>query len=112
MRNIEDRPDNTTRFLVIGGIDTAPTGVDRTSLLLVCKNRPGALHKLLTPLARHGVNMTRIESRPSRRSRWEYVFFVDIDGHLRDRKVARVLGLLEREAAFYKCLGSYPRAAR
>ena len=112
VRNIEDRPDNTTRFLVIGSIDAGPTGVDCTSLLLVCKNQPGALHKLLTPLARHGVNMTRIESRPSRRSRWEYVFFVDIDGHLRDRKVARVLGLLEREAAFYKCLGSYPRAAR
>ena len=111
-RNIEDRPDNTTRFLVIGDIDTAPTGIDRTSLLLVCKNQPGALHKLLTPLARHGVNMTRIESRPSRRSRWEYVFFVDVDGHVRDRKVARVLGLLEREAAFYKCLGSYPRAGR
>jgi chorismate mutase/prephenate dehydratase len=111
-RNIEDRPDNTTRFLVIGDIDTTPTGIDRTSLLLVCKNQPGALHKLLAPLARHGVNMTRIESRPSRRSRWEYVFFVDVDGHVQDRKVARVLGLLEREAAFYKCLGSYPRAGR
>jgi chorismate mutase / prephenate dehydratase len=112
VRNIEDRPDNTTRFLVIGAIDTAPTGADRTTLLLASKNQPGALHKLLGPLARHGVNMTRIESRPSRRSRWEYVFFVDIDGHVRDRKVARVLALLEREAAFYKCLGSYPRAAR
>jgi chorismate mutase / prephenate dehydratase len=112
VRNIEDRPDNTTRFLVIGAIDTAPTGADRTTLLLASKNQPGALHKLLAPLARHGVNMTRIESRPSRRSRWEYVFFIDIDGHARDRKVARVLALLEREAAFYKCLGSYPRAAR
>jgi len=111
VRNIEDRPDNTTRFLVIGDIETAPTGKDRTSLLFVCKNQPGALHKLLAPLARHGVNMTRIESRPSRRSRWEYVFFIDIDGHSRDQKVARVLGRLEREAAFYKCLGSYPRAA-
>jgi chorismate mutase/prephenate dehydratase len=112
VRNIEDRPDNTTRFLVIGAIETAPTRADRTTLLLASKNKPGALYKLLGPLARHGVNMTRIESRPSRRSRWEYVFFVDIDGHARDRKIARVLALLEREAAFYKCLGSYPRAAR
>lgn len=111
-RNIEDRPDNTTRFLVIGDLDTAPTGADRSSLLLAGKNRPGALHKLLTPLARHGINMTRIESRPSRRSMWEYVFFIDIDGHAREPKVARVLALLEREAAFYRCLGSYPRAVR
>lgn len=108
--NIEDRPDNTTRFLVIGNLETASTGTDRTSLLVSGKNRPGALHKLLTPLARRGVNMTRIESRPSRRSNWEYVFFIDIEGHVRDRKVARVLAVLEREAAFYKCLGSYPKA--
>ncbi len=110
--NIEDRPDNTTRFLVIGNLDTAPTGHDRTSLILASKNRPGALHKLLTPLARHGINMTRIESRPSRRGAWEYVFFIDIDGHARAPKVARVLALLEREAAFYRCLGSYPKASR
>jgi len=109
-RNIEDRPDNTTRFLVIGNLETAPTGADKTSLLVAGKNRPGALYQLLTPLARHGINMTRIESRPSRRSNWEYVFFIDIEGHARDRKVARVLAVLEREAAFYKCLGSYPKA--
>lgn len=111
-RNIEDRPDNTTRFLVIGNLETKPSGKDRTTLLLSGKNRPGSLHKLLAPLARHGINMTRIESRPSRRSIWEYVFFVDIEGHQRDPKVARVLALLEREAAFYKCLGSYPKAER
>lgn len=108
--NIEDRPDNTTRFLVIGDLDTQPTGADKTSLLLSGKNRPGALHRLLAPLARHGINMTRIESRPSRRSIWEYVFFIDIEGHVRDRKVAGVLKRLEGEAAFYKCLGSYPKA--
>lgn len=108
--NIEDRPDNTTRFLVVGAVETDATGADRTSLLVSGKNRPGALYKLLTPLARHGVNMTRIESRPSRRSNWEYVFFIDIEGHARDRKLARVLAVLEREAAFYKCLGSYPKA--
>ncbi|MFL6713151.1 MAG: prephenate dehydratase [Sulfurifustis sp.] len=111
-RNIEDRPNNSTRFLVIGELDTVPSGSDRTTLLLASKNRPGALHKLLAPLARHGVNMTRIESRPSRRSIWEYVFFVDIEGHARDPKIAKVLAALEREAAMYRCLGSYPQAVR
>lgn len=108
--NIEDRPDNTTRFLIIGKRDTTPTGRDKTSLVLSGKNRPGALHHLLAPLATHGVNMTRIESRPSRKSVWEYVFFVDIEGHSKDRKVRKVLTELEREAAFFKCLGSYPQA--
>ncbi len=110
--NIEDRPDNTTRFLVIGNVETGPSGTDKTSLMLSGKNQPGALYRLLTPLARQGVNMTRIESRPSRRSKWEYVFFIDIEGHARDRAVAKVLSALEREAAFYKCLGSYPKAVR
>jgi chorismate mutase / prephenate dehydratase len=109
---IEDRPDNTTRFLVIGDLETGSTGHDKTTVLLSGKNQPGALHRLLTPLARHRINMTRIESRPSRRSAWEYVFFVDIEGHMRDAKVARVLKLLEAEAAFFKPLGSYPKAVR
>lgn len=110
--NIEDRPDNTTRFLVIGNVETKPSGADKTSLMLSGKNQPGALYRLLTPLARQKINMTRIESRPSRRSKWEYVFFIDIEGHARDRAVAKVLTALEREAAFYKCLGSYPKAVR
>ena len=109
---IEDRPDNTTRFLVIGNLDAGVTGRDKTTVLVAGKNRPGALHKLLAPLARHGINMTRIESRPSRRSAWEYVFFIDVEGHVREPKVARVLKLLEAEAAFFKCLGSYPKAVR
>ncbi len=109
--NIEDRPDNTTRFLVIGRIETGQSGHDKTSLLLSGKNKPGALYNLLAPLARHRINMTRIESRPSRQSMWEYVFFVDIEGHMKDRKVGKVLAELEREAAFFKCLGSYPKAA-
>jgi len=108
--NIEDDPDNTTRFLVIGEIETELSGEDKTSLLLSGKNKPGALHALLAPLAQHGINMTRIESRPSRQTVWEYVFFVDIDGHIRDRKVQQALAELEKEAAFVKCLGSYPRA--
>lgn len=110
--NIEDRPDNTTRFLVIGTVETGPSGIDKTSLVISGKNQPGALFRLLTPLARHDVNMTRIESRPARRSKWEYVFFIDIEGHARDRRIAKVLAALEREAAFYKCLGSYPKAVR
>jgi chorismate mutase / prephenate dehydratase len=108
--NIEDNPDNTTRFLVIGGIEAAPSGSDKTSLLVSGQNRPGALHRILSPLSRHGINMTRIESRPSRRSRWEYVFFVDIEGHHKDRKVAKALAVLEKDAAFVKLLGSYPKA--
>ncbi len=108
--NIEDNPDNTTRFLIIGTHETAPSGNDKTSLLLSSRNKPGALQRLLAPLAKNGINMTRIESRPSRETRWEYVFFIDIDGHARDRKLARALAALEKEAAFLKLLGSYPKA--
>ena len=108
--NIEDNPDNTTRFLVIGTLETVPSGNDKTSLLLSSRNRPGALQRLLTPLAKNGINMTRIESRPSRETRWEYVFFIDIDGHAKERKLAKALAALEKEAAFLKLLGSYPKA--
>lgn len=107
--DIEDSSVNTTRFLVLGKIKTEPSGEDKTSLLLSSKNRPGALYRLLEPLARHGVSMTRIESRPSRQGLWEYVFFVDIEGHARDERVAAVLAELDSEAAFLKLLGSYPR---
>lgn len=108
--NIEDRPDNTTRFLVIGKVEPPASGRDKTSLLLSGRNVPGALHRLLAPLARHGVNMTRIESRPSHEKPWEYVFFLDVEGHVRDRRFKTVLKALEKEAAFVKWLGSYPRA--
>ena len=109
-RNIEDEPGNTTRFLVIGRQAVAPSGNDKTSLLLSTKNEAGGLHRLLSPLAEHGVSMTRIESRPSRRGIWDYVFFVDIEGHQDDPQVARALADLERAAGMYKVLGSYPRA--
>jgi chorismate mutase/prephenate dehydratase len=108
--NIEDRPDNTTRFLVIGRLDPPPSGRDKTSLLLSGRNVPGALARLLAPLSRHGINMTRIESRPSREKPWEYVFFIDVEGHVADRKLKTALKALEKEAAFVKWLGSYPRA--
>jgi chorismate mutase/prephenate dehydratase len=110
VRNIEDEPDNTTRFLVIGRNGIQPSGNDKTTLLLSTANRPGSLHELLAPLARHGVSMTRIESRPSRRGTWDYVFFVDIEGHAQAEPVATALRELEQQAAVLKVLGSYPRA--
>ncbi len=108
--NIEDEPDNTTRFLVIGHLEATPSGDDKTTLLVSGKNRSGALVALLAPLARHGINMTRIESRPARAGLWEYVFFVDIAGHARDERVRAALAEVEGEASFMKLLGSYPRA--
>ncbi len=108
--NIEDEPDNTTRFLVIGHRAPLPSGHDKTSLLLSAPNRPGALHRLLDPLMHHGISMSRIESRPSRRGMWEYVFFIDIDGHAQDANVAEALKALNSEAAMLKVLGSYPKA--
>lgn len=113
-RAIEDDPNNTTRFLVLGNLDTAPSGRDRTSLAMSAENKPGAVHALLGPLAQNGVSMTRIESRPSRALRsslWEYVFFIDLDGHQRDAPVAAALDELRRRAPFLKVLGSYPVAA-
>lgn len=106
--NIEDDPRNTTRFLVIGNQDVAPSGTDKTSLVMSATNRPGAVHDLLVPLAKQGVSMTKLESRPARSGLWEYVFFVDIEGHQSDSKVAAALAELKQAAAFVKVLGSYP----
>lgn len=108
--NIEDEPDNTTRFLVIGKQDTEPSGDDKTSMLVSCKNRPGALADLLMPLSKHKISMTRIESRPSRKGMWEYVFFLDIEGHIKESRITNALAELEEQAAFMKLLGSYPKA--
>jgi len=109
-RNIEDEAKNTTRFLVIAEHDSAPSGRDKTSLVMSARNIPGAMHELLTPLAVNQVSMTRLESRPSRTGLWEYVFYVDVEGHQRDANVARALAELERKASFLKNLGSYPAA--
>jgi len=109
-RNIEDQPDNTTRFLVIGRKANPPSGSDKTSLLVSTRNQAGALFSLLKPLADNGVSMTRIESRPSRRGMWEYVFFVDIDGHAEDERVRTALDELDARASLFKILGSYPKA--
>ena len=108
--NIEDDPRNTTRFLVIGNQEVAPSGRDKTSLVLSAPNRPGAMHDLLAPLAKHGVSMTKLESRPARSGLWEYVFYMDIEGHQADTGVAAALAELRQAAAFMKLLGSYPAA--
>jgi len=109
-RNIEDQSRNTTRFLVIAENDAAPSGRDKTSLIMSARNVPGAMHALLAPLAANRVSMTRLESRPARAGLWEYVFYVDIEGHERDANVARALAELKRKASFLKNLGSYPAA--
>jgi chorismate mutase/prephenate dehydratase len=109
---IEDRADNTTRFLVIGRKILAPSGADKTTLLVSTSSTaaPGALHRLLKPLATNRISMTRIESRPSRRGKWNYVFFIDIEGHASDAPVARALQGLQRQASLFRVIGSYPRA--
>ena len=112
-RSIEDNPNNTTRFLVLGNLEPAPSGNDRTSLVMSAENKPGAVHALLSPLAVNCVSMTRIESRPSRAMRsalWEYVFFIDLEGHQKDARVAAALVELRQKAPFLKVLGSYPAA--
>ena len=109
-QNIEDEPNNTTRFLVLGSHDTAPSGRDKTSLAISAPNRPGAVHELLGPFARHGVSMTKFESRPSGTALWDYVFYVDVEGHYRDATVAKSLEELKRIAPLLKVLGSYPVA--
>ena len=109
--HIQDDPHNRTRFFVVGTLQPGPSGRDQTSLLLSVPNKSGAVYELLAPLARHGVSMTRFESRPARTGRWEYFFFVDIEGHAQDAKVAQALAELQTQAAFFKLLGSYPHAA-
>lgn len=108
--SIEDEPDNTTRFLVIGRQSVAMSGRDKTTLLLSARNVAGSLNTLLRPLAEHNISMTRIESRPSRRGTWDYVFFIDIEGHRDDPVVARALEELRADASLFKVLGSYPMA--
>ncbi|KAF7598094.1 MAG: chorismate mutase [Candidatus Dactylopiibacterium carminicum] len=109
--NIEDDPNNTTRFLVVGRHDAGPSGRDKTSLVCSAPNRPGAVFGLLQPFSEQGVSMTKLESRPSRTGLWEYVFYVDIEGHRQDPAVAAALAALNERAAFVKVLGSYPVAA-
>ncbi len=109
-KNIEDDPNNTTRFLVIGIQQVSASGKDKTSIVTSTSNRPGAIHELLAPFARYQVSMNRLESRPSRRGLWEYVFFIDIEGHQQNENVAKALEEIRNKATFLKILGSYPSA--
>jgi chorismate mutase/prephenate dehydratase len=108
--NIEDEPNNTTRFLILGPYQPKPSGRDKTSLVLSARNRAGAVYEMLTPFAKRGVSMTKFESRPSKVALWEYLFFVDIEGHRDDANVADALKEVEAIAGYIKVLGSYPMA--
>jgi chorismate mutase/prephenate dehydratase len=107
-QDIQDNASNATRFLVLGRQCSPPTGNDRTSLMVSILDKVGALHHTLAAFRRCKINMTKIESRPSKRKAWEYFFFIDCDGHVQDRKLAKAIGLLERESSYVKILGSYP----
>ncbi|WP_404363384.1 prephenate dehydratase [Marinobacter sp.] len=105
---IEDRPDNTTRFLIIGREEVSPSGHDKSSILVSMRNRAGALYQLLEPFHRHNISLTRIETRPSPSGTWAYVFYIDFEGHMEDEGVRRVLAEIDEEAVELKRLGSYP----
>lgn len=108
IRGVEAGKENYTRFLIIGRDISAPTGDDKTSILFSIKDRIGALHDMLVPFAKHGINLTKIESRPSKTRVWEYVFFLDLQGHIEDEPVKAALSELEENCLFLKALGSYP----
>lgn len=107
-KNIEDRPDNSTRFLIIGRDTVGRSGDDKTSIVASTKNEPGALHELLEPFRQHGVDLTRVETRPSPTGAWNYVFFIDFSGHVSDPKVERALNDVKQRVSDIKILGSYP----
>ncbi|OPY88240.1 MAG: P-protein [Smithella sp. PtaU1.Bin162] len=109
-RGIEDNNSNTTRFLVIGNGESAATGRDKTSLVYATPHSPGSLHRSLDPFARRGINLIKIESHPVRERLWEYLFFVDIVGHIADKKIKDCLSKLRKKTTFLKILGSYPKA--
>jgi chorismate mutase/prephenate dehydratase len=108
--SIEDSPHNITRFLIIGNQEAEPTGNDKTSIVFSMKDRAGALHDVLTPFKRSGINLTKIESRPSKKRAWEYYFFVDMQGHIKNKKIEQALRLLEKNCTYFNVLGSYPIA--
>ncbi len=108
-RKIEDTPCNFTRFLIIGKTTPSPTDHDKTSLMFSIKDRVGALYRILQPFAKHKINLTKVESRPSKTKVWEYIFYLDIEGHMATKPVQAALALLQEECLFLKVLGSYPR---
>ena len=108
-KSIEDSPNNITRFLVIGNASAGPSGRDRTSIVFSIKDKVGALYDLLSSFKKYRINLTRIESRPSKKKAWDYYFFADLEGHIQDKNVSRALAELERQAKYLKVLGSYPQ---
>ena len=116
--NIEDEPNNTTRFIILGKQDVESSCTrtddmncfDKTSIMFTTANKSGALQRLLKPIADNGLSMTRIESRPSRSGLWQYLFFVDIDGHISQSAVKKALEEIDKEASMLKILGSFPKA--
>lgn len=107
-QNIEDRPDNSTRFLIIGTDEVKPSGNDKTSLVISMHNEPGALHHVLEPFREHGIDLTRIETRPSPSGTWNYVFFIDCMGHIDEQGIQRAITAVKKTASDLKILGSYP----
>jgi len=107
-RDIEDSPNNITRFFVIGKTEAGRTGSDKTSILFSIKDKVGALHDMLMPFKKYKINLTKIESRPSKKKAWDYYFFVDLEGHVQENKIQKALGELESKCKFLKVLGSYP----
>lgn len=107
---IEDLPDNSTRFLIIGTQVVPVSGDDKTSVIVAVRNKPGALYNLLAPFHRNGIDLTRVETRPSRNGAWSYVFFIDFIGHIDESKISSVLNEIVEQAADVRVLGSYPRA--
>jgi chorismate mutase/prephenate dehydratase len=107
--NIQDMAHNMTRFFVIARQDVPPTGKDKTSLIFSIKDKIGALHDMLVPFRKLGINLTKIESRPSKKKAWDYYFFVDLIGHREDRKVKKALDQLEGMCKYLKVVGSYPQ---
>ena len=106
--SIEDLPNNTTRFLIIGKSQCLPTGNDKTSIVFSVADKPGSLYTALKPFFENNINLTKVESRPTRRNSWEYNFFIDFNGHEKDEIISKVLGELKEKATFLRILGSYP----
>jgi chorismate mutase/prephenate dehydratase len=109
-KNIEDESNNTTRFIIIGQQSPSPTGNDKTSLVVSTDNKSGALYRTLEPFAKFGIGMVNIESRPSRQALWDYIFFIDIEGHSVDKEIAQALDTVKENVKMFKLLGSYPKA--
>lgn len=109
-KGIEDNKRNVTRFLIIAKDSPGKTGNDKTSIMFSIKDKPGALFLILNPFAKNKINLTKIESRPSKRKAWEYIFFVDMKGHIEDKNVMKAIKDVQKECLFFKVLGSYPSA--